>query len=50
VRREVCLLPPATRSGGRRQCVNLARGIVHGYPLLLCVKPTDSLDAPRLWN
>lgn len=38
-------LPPATFSGGEQQRVNLARGFVVGYPILLLDEPTASLDA-----
>jgi alpha-D-ribose 1-methylphosphonate 5-triphosphate synthase subunit PhnL len=38
-------LPPATFSGGEQQRVNLARGFVPGYPVLLLDEPTASLDA-----
>ncbi|MBN2232289.1 MAG: phosphonate C-P lyase system protein PhnL [Deltaproteobacteria bacterium] len=38
-------LPPATFSGGEQQRVNLARGFIHPYPVLLLDEPTASLDA-----
>jgi alpha-D-ribose 1-methylphosphonate 5-triphosphate synthase subunit PhnL len=38
-------LPPATFSGGEQQRVNLARGFLPGYPILLLDEPTASLDA-----
>lgn len=38
-------LPPATFSGGEQQRVNLARGFVPDYPILLLDEPTASLDA-----
>jgi alpha-D-ribose 1-methylphosphonate 5-triphosphate synthase subunit PhnL len=38
-------LPPATFSGGEQQRVNIARGFVHPYPILLLDEPTASLDA-----
>jgi alpha-D-ribose 1-methylphosphonate 5-triphosphate synthase subunit PhnL len=37
-------LPPATFSGGEQQRVNLARGFVADYPVLLLDEPTASLD------
>ena len=38
-------IPPATFSGGEQQRVNLARGFIAGYPVLLLDEPTASLDA-----
>jgi alpha-D-ribose 1-methylphosphonate 5-triphosphate synthase subunit PhnL len=38
-------LPPATFSGGEQQRVNVARGFVAGYPIMLLDEPTASLDA-----
>ncbi len=38
-------LPPATFSGGEQQRVNVARGFVADYPILLLDEPTASLDA-----
>ncbi|MTH98179.1 phosphonate C-P lyase system protein PhnL [Roseibium sp. RKSG952] len=38
-------LPPATFSGGEQQRVNIARGFIAPYPLLLLDEPTASLDA-----
>lgn len=38
-------LPPATFSGGEQQRVNLARGFVADYPVMLLDEPTASLDA-----
>jgi alpha-D-ribose 1-methylphosphonate 5-triphosphate synthase subunit PhnL len=38
-------LPPATFSGGEQQRINLARGFIHAYPVLLLDEPTAALDA-----
>ncbi len=38
-------LAPSTFSGGEQQRVNIARGFIAGYPLLLLDEPTASLDA-----
>ncbi|WP_119458996.1 phosphonate C-P lyase system protein PhnL [Rhodospirillaceae bacterium SYSU D60014] len=38
-------LAPATFSGGEQQRVNIARGFIAGYPILLLDEPTASLDA-----
>jgi alpha-D-ribose 1-methylphosphonate 5-triphosphate synthase subunit PhnL len=38
-------LPPATFSGGEQQRINLARGFIHPYPVMLLDEPTASLDA-----
>ena len=37
-------LAPATFSGGEQQRVNIARGFVRDYPILLLDEPTASLD------
>jgi alpha-D-ribose 1-methylphosphonate 5-triphosphate synthase subunit PhnL len=39
------VLPPATFSGGEQQRVNLARGFVAPWPVMLLDEPTASLDA-----
>lgn len=44
---------PSTFSGGEQQRVNIARGFIVDYPILLLDEPTASLDAktaPRWWN
>ncbi len=38
-------LAPSTFSGGEQQRVNIARGLVAGYPVMLLDEPTASLDA-----
>ena len=38
-------LSPLTFSGGEQQRVNIVRGFVHPYPVLLLDEPTASLDA-----
>ena len=38
-------LSPLTFSGGEQQRVNIARGFVHPFPVLLLDEPTASLDA-----
>lgn len=38
-------LSPTTFSGGEQQRVNIARGFIHPYPVLLLDEPTASLDA-----
>jgi alpha-D-ribose 1-methylphosphonate 5-triphosphate synthase subunit PhnL len=37
-------LSPTTFSGGEQQRINLARGFVHPYPVLLLDEPTAALD------
>jgi len=38
-------LPPATFSGGEQQRVNIARGFITEYPVMLLDEPTASLDS-----
>ena len=38
-------LAPATFSGGEQQRVNIARGLIYAYPILLLDEPTASLEA-----
>jgi alpha-D-ribose 1-methylphosphonate 5-triphosphate synthase subunit PhnL len=38
-------LPPMTFSGGEQQRINIARGFMIDYPILLLDEPTASLDA-----
>lgn len=38
-------LAPATFSGGEQQRVNIARGLIADYPIMLLDEPTASLDA-----
>lgn len=39
------VLSPTTFSGGEQQRVNIARGFVHDWPVMLLDEPTASLDA-----
>jgi alpha-D-ribose 1-methylphosphonate 5-triphosphate synthase subunit PhnL len=41
----LCSIAPATFSGGEQQRINIARGFVRHYPILLLDEPTASLDA-----
>jgi len=43
--KELWSLAPATFSGGEQQRVNIARGFIRRYPILLLDEPTASLDA-----
>jgi alpha-D-ribose 1-methylphosphonate 5-triphosphate synthase subunit PhnL len=43
--RRLWSLPPATFSGGEQQRVNIARGFIADFPILLLDEPTASLDA-----
>ncbi|MCG6112685.1 MAG: phosphonate C-P lyase system protein PhnL [Paracoccus sp.] len=43
--RRLWSLSPTTFSGGEQQRVNIARGFVHPFPVLLLDEPTASLDA-----
>lgn len=43
--RRLHAIPPATFSGGEQQRVNLARGLIADYPVVLLDEPTASLDA-----
>lgn len=38
-------VPPATFSGGEQQRVNIARGLIRPFPIVLLDEPTASLDA-----
>ncbi len=41
-------VPPATFSGGEQQRINIARGFVADFPVLLLDEPTASLDAQNV--
>lgn len=43
--RRLWSIAPATFSGGEQQRVNIARGFIRDYPILLLDEPTASLDA-----
>lgn len=43
--RRLWRLPPATFSGGEQQRINIARGLIGGFPILLVDEPTAALDA-----
>ncbi|HWT80809.1 MAG TPA: ATP-binding cassette domain-containing protein, partial [Candidatus Methylomirabilis sp.] len=38
-------LSPTTFSGGEQQRINIARGFIHPYPILLLDEPTAALDS-----